>query len=52
MLSANERKLFSFGTINYDKRPTLIARVKTFDRDGNLFFQEDQEKPVLPDLSD
>ena len=52
ILTASERKLFSFGTIDYGKRPTLIARTQTVDRDGNLLSQEMDEKPVAPDISD
>ena len=53
MLTASERELFSFGTIDYGKRPTLISIIKTVDRDGNLLSpQEEEEKSVLPDLTD
>ena len=52
MLTASERELFSFGTIDYGERPTLISIVQTVDRDGNLLSQKEEEKPVLPDLTD
>ena len=51
MLSASERELFAFGIIDYGERPTLIARIVTYDRDGNTYFEEDKEIPVTPDLS-
>ena len=52
MLSANERELFAFGTIDYGERPTLIARIKTYDRDGNIYSEDKQEKEVEPELAE
>ena len=51
ILSYNERILFAFGTINYGKRTTLIARTKVVDRSGRVLSERDQEKPVLQDIS-
>ena len=52
ILSASERELFAFGTIDYGERPTLIARLVTYDRNGNRYSEKDTEMPVAPDLSD
>ena len=52
MLTASERELFSFGTIYYSERSMLISIIQTVDQDGNLLSQKEEEKPVLPDLTD
>lgn len=48
LLSYDERKLFAFGTIDYGKRATIIARKKVIDRDGNLISTNEEEKPATP----
>ena len=50
LLSYNERLLFAFGTIDYGKRATLIARSKVVDRNGNVLSSEDERKPVPTDF--
>ena len=41
LLSYDQRKLFALGTIDYGERPTIIARTRTVDREGNII-SEDQ----------
>ena len=51
LLTYNERVLFAFGTLDFGRRPTLIARTRTVDRDGNMLSQSEDRQPVQPNLS-
>ena len=44
LLSYDQRKLFALGTVDYGERPTIIARTRTVDRQGNVV-SEKEEKP-------
>ena len=41
LLSYDQRKLFAFGTIDYGERPTIIARTRTVDREGNIVSEKE-----------
>ena len=43
LLSYDQRKLFSMGTIDYGKRPTFIARTKTIDIQGNVISEKEEK---------
>ena len=43
VLTYDQRELYAFGTIDYGERPTMIARTKTVDRDGNIIAVNDEE---------
>ena len=40
LLSYDQRKLFALGTIDYGERPTIIARTRTVDREGNIISED------------
>ena len=44
LLGYDQRKLFALGTINYGDRPTIIARTRTVDRQGNIVSENVQSK--------
>ena len=46
LLTHSERTLFAFGTIDYGKRSTIIARTKVVDRNGNVLSTDEEEKSV------
>ena len=48
ILSHSERTLFAFGTINYGKRSTLIARTKVVDRSGRVLSTEEKKNTPVP----
>ena len=47
VLTYNERELYAFGTIDYGERPTMIARTKTVDRDGNIIAVNGDESYIV-----
>ena len=50
LLSYDQRKLFAFGTIDYGERPTIIARTRTVDRDGNVITEREEESDANTNL--
>ena len=52
VLTYNQRLLNAFGTIDYGMRPTIIGRTKTVDREGNIVFQTEDDRELVPDLED
>ena len=47
LLSYDQRKLFALGTIDYGERPTIIARTRTVDRQGNVVSEKREQKTSL-----
>ena len=47
VLTYDQRELYAFGTIDYGERPTVIARTKTVDRDGNIIAVNGDDSNML-----
>ena len=47
LLSHNQRKIFAMGTLDYGERPTIIARTRIVDRNGNIISEEAEQPSSL-----
>ena len=46
VLTYDQRELFALGTIDYGERPTLIARARALDKDGNIVSMSEEKKEL------
>ena len=47
LLSYDQRKLFALGTVDYGERPTIIARTRTVDRQGNIISERTEDQTSI-----
>ena len=46
VLTYDQRELFAVGTIDYGERPTIIARTRALDKDGNIISTSQEKKEL------
>ena len=46
VLTYNQRKMFALGTIDYGERPTITARTRAVDKDGNIIPMSQEKKEL------
>ena len=46
VLTYDQREMFALGTIDYGERPTIIARTRALDKDGNVISMSQEKKEL------
>ena len=46
VLTYDQREIFALGTIDYGERPTIIARTRALDKDGNIISMSEEMKEL------